>query len=248
MTTNKEIIVLTDVGVDDSSIIEITLSHKNNTLMTKMAYPDAKNVIISMTRELLTADPTIDPNLDFSLSETHTHFNYEVSHSFMKNNAKTYLEGKDSHKFMILTLIVFILDKHNQNVKVSEGIKMLITDMELKQKDETEVLNPIIGLMNILFEQDIWNVGHQGVRILEGSEVEFGEAIEFTTCFAVGNVFVEGKIGKLGIRIFKTQIIQAYIGWGTEYPDRPEIFQNYDRDKFYERLIDMVEISANSPA
>lgn len=212
-----------------------------------------ENDFLAVVKELIQGNPTYQKGyVNFTQGDwPERSVRFAIDSELVGVMINTYRENAEGAEIVKLNeYFINLFDKVNGNTAVSRsvGIANLVKSIQADEVDLIELDNPIVQLMNILFKRDAWDHNNQGANVIEGKLTEDGEDIEFNTVSAVGNVYVEGKIGKMGIRIFKSQNVQVYIGWDTNYPKCPEVFQVYEEEKLTQRLYDAVEISLNSPA
>jgi hypothetical protein len=249
----KDLITLTAIDVQSNQPeIAISMTSGLHTLKAITINQNIWETIGFLACELVTAPAPIRDQIIRGPVDLKPIFRFDIDSDLRLKMAHQYEEMGDCDLTRMNEDIINGFDEVNGNNAVSQSIGIAnlavgLSTGRLSLDDEQKPSQAILDLVQFMFYQDAWDPAGQGVRVFEG-KTSSDEDIEFNVVHAVGNIYMEGKIGKLGIRVFKNQNIQAYIGWGTDYPDRPEVFQLAVPQVFEQRLHDMVEISANSPA
>lgn len=249
ISKSKSLITLTDINVQSNQPeIAISMTSGLHTLKAVTVGQNLWETIGFLACELTMAEPAIRDRVVNRPEELVPYFRFDIDSDLRMKMAGQYSELGDCDLVRMNENLINGFDKVNGNNAVSQsvGVANLVVGISsgkfsLEDEPKKQTKDPIAKLVGVLFDNKAWDVDSQGIEVIEGKLSELGEDIDFNTCSAVGNVFVEGRIGKLGIRIFKANNIQVYIGWGTEFPDRPEVFQIYDRDKLTQRLYDAVD-------
>lgn len=253
ISKSKVLITLTALFIDEYGI-HYSVTDDQATLKGISSVPGhLESGFFTVVKELIQGNPTYQKSPYDFLSDdwAENMVRFAIDPELISSMINEYQENAEGADIVKLNeYFINLFDKVNCNNTVSDavGIAHLVKGIQSGKLQIWDESNPITKLVDVMLKRDAWNVDNQGVKIIEGKLTEFGEDIEFNVCSAVGNSFVEGKIGKLGVRIFKAQNVQVYIGWGTFFPKLPEVFQVTEEEKIIQRLYDAVEISANTPA
>lgn len=236
MTVNKSIVVLTHLFASPD-LISFSLTNGETTL--KGATSSKKNLVLDIAylaweltngshtaKDLLAANPreNMKRYFRFGIDEEITHM---LALHYKQNGEDAFIKTAED--------IINLFDEVNGNTAVSKAIG-IANLVQALQSEQSEVdTNPIPALIHTLYDLDPWNPENQGVTVLEGTDKDTGTKLEFTVVYAIGNAFVEGKIGSHSVRIFKEQNVQIYYG----NQDHPYIFR--DREKVIAYLKGILE-------
>lgn len=157
---------------------------------------------------------------------------------------RRFKENPDHPVLPIVEYVVNAFDVINGNRAVSTavGIAGLVNCLQAEAKEDA--IRPAFDrLDHILYNTEPMNPAANCTQLIESIDSETGVEVVLTVTHALGNVFAEGKIGKVKVRILKREMLSLYIAVGNEFASVPHNFPLDNRKEFFGSLDQIVVAS-----
>lgn len=245
----KTLITLTVLNPLSDTNVQFAVTDGNATLNGASGIgPYLENNFLSTVQELLQGHPA-NPAApaDFLYGNWPERLvKFAIDPELIKEMVARYQEnGNDSSITKLDEWVINFFDKVNGNNAVSQavGIAHLVKSFQESDSEQGSAepeMNWSDKLTNLIYDGNAWDPDQQGVCFVI-EELDNDVEIDLNVVRAVGNVFVSGSIGKVNVRIFKSQFINVYTSWDDQFNDRSTNFQLHDRGAFIEFVKGLTE-------
>lgn len=226
ISKTKELITLTDINVQsDRPEIAITMSAGLHTLKAITVHQNIWETIGFLACELTTAPPIIRDISVKGPADLTAFFRFDIDSDLALKMAVQYHELGDCDFTRMNEDIINGLDKVNGNNMVSQSVgcsnlAVGISTGKFNLTDKEPEMDWADKLANIIFAGDPYDPEQQGVNFVH-EDLDDNKEVDLNVVQAVGNVFVTGLIGKVNIRIYKSNVVQVFIGTDEGFTKHP---------------------------
>lgn len=228
----------------------VTDGHGNTIQASSSNFERLENDFLAVVKELIQGHPAskLSPS-DFLYGNWPERLvKFAIDPELVSSMISEYQENAEGAEIVKLSeYFINLFDKVNGNTAVSRsvGIAHLVKsfqDSPTEQDSPEPEMNWSDKLANIIYDGNAWDPEQQGVCFIT-EELDNGVEIDLNVVRAVGNVFITGVIGKVNVRIFKSQFINAYTSWDTQFTERSINFQLHDRNDFVDFIKGLTEVT-----
>lgn len=231
----KDLITLTDLDVQSNQPeIAISMTSGLHTLKATTVNQNVWETIGFLACELTMAPPEIRDLIVKGPADLKRFFRFDIDSDLQLKMAGQYSELGDCDLTHMNENIINGFDKVNGNNAVSHSVGIAnlavgISKGEFNLEDEQSSPTWISRLNDIVYAEMALDPDKQGV-IFIAERLNDNVKVELNIVHAVGNVFVNGTIGEVEIRVFKSNVIQLFVNVGTGFTPGPtKIFSINDR-------------------
>lgn len=123
----------------------------------------------------------------------------------------------------------------NRGVSTAVGIAGLVNHLQAQPTEEE--IRPVFNRLDkILFHTNPTDPESNNTQLIESTDPETGTVVALRTTHALGNVFAEGTIGKVKVRILKREGISLFVTLTDEFPPQSSNFPLSSRKAFFDVL------------
>lgn len=246
----KILITLTDLRWITDDNVRFSVTDGQATLTGTGKLGTVETTFFGIVGDLIKGNPTYQQGYvdftkqDWPVRSVRLAIDSELINSMISNY---HTHGDNSAVTKLDEGFINLFDKINGNTAVSSsvGIAHLVKSFQDSAAEQDSVepeMNWSDKLANIIYDGNAWDPEQQGVVFIQ-EVLENDIKIDLNVVRAVGNVFVSGSIGKVNVRIFKSQFINAYTSWDTQFTERSINFQLHDRNDFVDFIKGLTEVT-----
>jgi hypothetical protein len=237
----KILITLTVLRIVDGIGIHYSVTDGQATLQgTSSTFERLENDFLAVVKELIQGNPTYQKDyVNFTQGDwPERSVRFAIDSELVSVMINTYRENAEGADIVKLNeYFINLFDKVNGNTAVScsVGIANLVKSIQAGEVDlgDTSIEETWLDkLTKAIFDTDPLDPEQQGLSFIQVT-LKDNVKIDLHIVHAVGNVFVSGSIGTIGIRIYKTNVIQLFINLGAGFTDyATKLFSTGNKEQF----------------
>jgi len=144
----------------------------------------------------------------------------------------------------IIEYVVNSFDTINGNRAVSTSVGLAGVVNALQDEAKANTIRPVFDRLDkILYQTHPMDFKANCTQLIESIDTDTGVEVAMTVTHALGNVFAEGTIGKIKVRILKRESLSLYVAVGEEFAPAPNAFSLDNRKGFFDVLDQFVVAS-----